>query len=158
MKVSRWFIVILTVGLTAGCAGDGSRTRQDEVAERGRTVMPFDLDRTTHTFTPTGDGLVEDVTADRAGDTKQTGLIRAHLAAEARRFQAGDFTDPTRIHGSDMPGLAQLSAGAPRIEIAYQDLPDGARIRFRTDDRALVEALHAWGAAQVSDHGGHATS
>jgi len=106
------------------------------VAERGRTFMPFDLDRTTHTFTPTSDGL----------------------AVESRRFRAGDFSDPAHIHGPAMPGLAQLAAGAPRIDITYEDVPAGALIRFRSTDPALVAALHAWGAAQTSDHGSHATS
>jgi hypothetical protein len=32
----------------------------------------------------------------------------------------------------------------------------GARITYTTADAALVEALHAWGKAQVLDHGAHA--
>ena len=128
------------------------------MAERGRTFMPFDLDRTTHTFTPTSDGLVETVTADRADDIEQITLIRGHLAVESRRFRSGDFSDPAHIHGPAMPGLAQLAAGAPRIDITYEDVPAGALIRFRSTDPALVAALHAWGAAQTSDHGSHATS
>jgi hypothetical protein len=115
--------------------------------------MPFDLDQTTHKFTPTRDGLMQQVTTDWPGDTQQTALVRAHLADEVRRFQASDYADPARIHGSDMPGLAELSAGANRIEITYADVTDGAAIRFRTSDPALVQALHAWAAAQVSDHG-----
>jgi len=152
MKASRWVAVTLGLAVMAGCAA-GPPTRQDQVAERGRTVMPFDLDRTTHAFTPTPDGLVEEVTADRGDDTDQITLIRTHLVAEARRFRAGDYTDPARIHGPDMPGLAQLAAGAARVEIGYADIPAGARIRFRTSDPSLVAALHAWGAAQTSDHG-----
>jgi hypothetical protein len=150
----------LALLLAAACGAEESTapTRQDQVADRGRTVMPFDLDRTTHRFTPTPDGLVQEVTADRPGDTEQITLIRTHLAAEARRFRSGDFADPARIHGPHMPGLAQLADGAPRIDIAYEDISAGARIRFRTGDPSLVAALHAWGAAQTTDHGGHATS
>jgi hypothetical protein len=156
----RFVTLTLVLAVTAGCgaSGSGESARQEQVAERGRTVMPFDLDRTTHTFTPTSDGLVETVTADRVDDTEQITLIRAHLAAETRRFRAGDFSDPARIHGPDMPGLAQLADGASRLEITYEDLPAGALIRFRTSEPALVAALHAWGAAQTSDHGSHATN
>ena len=160
MKHGRWLSALIAIGLLTGCADGPSATpgppRQAEVAQRGRSVMPFDLDRTTHQFTPTSDGLAEVVTADQPGDAVQTSLIRGHLREEAQRFRAGDYTDPARIHGSEMPGLAALSAGASRIEITYADVPDGATIRFRTSEPALVDALHAWGAAQVSDHGRHA--
>jgi hypothetical protein len=154
---------LATVGLLAlllgGCAAEpenATTLRQAEVADKGRAVMPFDLDRTTHRFTPTEDGLLEQVVADQAGDEVQTGLIRQHLAHEARRFQAGDFGDPARIHGPGMPGLAELSAGAARITVTYADLSGGASLTFRTSDPALVTALHQWGAAQVADHGKHA--
>lgn len=130
--------------------------RQAEVAEKGRTVMPFDLDRTTHRFLPTDDGLRQEVVADQPGDGTQITLVRQHLTAEAQRFQAGDFTDPARIHGPDMPGLAELSAGAAKITISYADLPDGASLTFRTTDPTLIRALHDWGRAQISDHGAHA--
>jgi hypothetical protein len=55
-----------------------------------------------------------------------------------------------------MPGLAELSAGAIAITITYTNLDDGAALDFRTTDPALIQALHAWGEAQVSDHGRHA--
>jgi len=53
----------------------------------------------------------------------------------------------------EMPGLAELKAGAGRIEIVYADVLAGGEILYRTDDPALVSALHAWFDAQVSDHG-----
>ena len=163
MRTSRWSTALIAIGLLAGCAPAGSGpvaadpSRQADVAERGRSVMPFDLAQTTHRFTPVADGLTEEVTADRTDDTEQIALIRAHLTEEARRFRTGDYADPASIHGHQMPGLAQLSAGASRIEITYAEITDGATIRFRTGDPALVQALHAWGAAQVSDHGQHAS-
>lgn len=137
----------------AGC-GD-SRSRQDEVASRGEDVMPFDLEKTTHRFTPQDDGLLEEVTADDPSDSEQIRLIREHLEHEAARFREGDFAAPARIHGGDMPGLPELKQNADRIEISYRATPAGATIRFRTDEPHLVTALHAWGEAQVSDHGSH---
>ena len=52
--------------------------------------------------------------------------------------------------------LAELRQGYARIEVAYSELSDGAQIRYTTSDPAMVAALHAWFAAQLSDHGGHA--
>ncbi|ONI84905.1 hypothetical protein ALI22I_31040 [Saccharothrix sp. ALI-22-I] len=43
--------------------------RQSEVAAKGSTVMPFDLDKTTHRFTPRPDGLLQEVVADEPADT-----------------------------------------------------------------------------------------
>lgn len=118
--------------------------------------MPFDLDRTTHRFTPTQSGLVEEVVADDSDDAEQVERIRAHLTEEAGRFAAGDFGDPVRIHGSEMPGLAELEDGAAEIQVGYADLPDGGRLTFNTTNAELITALQRWGASQVDDHGEHA--
>jgi len=157
-------MVALITLFAAACGGDdttdGPTTadRQDAVAERGAEVMAFDLDATTHAFRPTDDGLVEDVTADDAEDGENILLIREHLADERERFARGDYGDPAQIHGDEMPGLAELEAGADEIEIFYEVLDDGARLTFTADDPALVDALHRWGEAQVTDHGEHAAT
>jgi hypothetical protein len=147
----------LAVAALAACGG-GASDRQAEVAEHGAEVMPFDLDATTHSFTPVGDGLVQTVLVRDPTDRRQVGLVRAHLGAEADRFAAGDYRDPAHIHGTAMPGLAELEDGAARIEIVVADVPAGARITYSTADPALVRALHSWGRAQVADHGSGASS
>lgn len=142
-----------------GCAApdqEARTSRQAEVAQKGAAVMPFDLEKTTHRFLPGDGGLRQEVVADQAGDTTQITLIREHLTAETERFRRGDFRDPASIHGADMPGLAELTAGASRIAVTYTDLTDGAALSFRTTDPSLVRALHAWAEAQTVDHGGHA--
>ncbi|GII78525.1 hypothetical protein Sru01_35070 [Sphaerisporangium rufum] len=130
--------------------------RQEEVAAKGREVMPFDLDRTTHHFDKNARGGVQTVLADDPGDRSQIDLIRGHLDKEIRRFRTGDFGDPATIHGDRMPGLDRLGAGHTRIRMTYQDMPAGGRITYSTDDETLVGALHDWFDAQVSDHGRHA--
>lgn len=139
---------LTTISLTGG-------DREREVAERGRRVMPFDLEATTHHFEPTADGLIETVTADEPSDQKQIALIRSHLELEAQRFRSGDYSDPARIHGDDMPGLEPLTGSWSTVSISYEEVAAGARIVFRSDDRSTVDALHAWAKAQVSDHGRH---
>lgn len=132
------------------------RERLEAVAERGASVMPFGLDRTTHVFQATPDGGVQQVIADDPADTSQIALIRSHLIAEAEKFRRGDFGDPAAIHGAMMPGLAQLQQGFAAVDVAYSELPDGAQIRYTARDTAMVSALHDWFQAQLSDHGGHA--
>ncbi|KOX15241.1 hypothetical protein ADK67_41995 [Saccharothrix sp. NRRL B-16348] len=150
--------------MSSGCTdsstsiGSSSSSREAEVAERGASVMPFDLERTTHRFSKADTGGVQTVVADDAQDNTQISLIREHLTAEAERFRRGDFTDPASIHGVEMPGLDTLRTHGGRITIDYETIPDGARITYATDDITLRDALHHWFDAQVTDHGRHATS
>ncbi len=150
---------LLVGALAAGGYVWGARSdddRQARVAERGAEVMPFDLDRTTHVFRKSSEGGVQTVVADDPADGRQVALVRKHLLEEAEAFRRGDFDDPMAIHGEEMPGLAALRASAGRIEITYEDVPSGGRIRYETQDAALMAALHSWFDAQVMDHGAHA--
>ena len=131
--------------------------RQSSVHDMGQEVMPFDLGETTHVFEMTETGGIQEVIADDPSDAAQVSLIRQHLQHEALRFRAGDFSDPTSLHGSDMPGLAELAQGAERMTIDYTELPDGARLTFTTSESYLVTALHRWFGAQLSDHASDAT-
>lgn len=147
--------VTLAAAAFAAQPGDVDRARQADVARKGAIVMPFDLARTTHFFDDRESGGIETVMANEASDSRQIELIRAHLAAEAKRFGRGDFSDPAKIHGADMPGLAQLSAAGSKLKVSYEELPAGARLTYVSNDKALVSAIHEWFAAQRSDHGAH---
>ncbi|GAB2975519.1 hypothetical protein GCM10023080_045250 [Streptomyces pseudoechinosporeus] len=149
---------VLLIGDAQQDSSDRRTDRQQVVAERGRSVMPFDLEQTTHHFTPTETGGVQNVVADQPDDTKQIDLIRAHLQQEAEAFGRGDFGDPAQIHGDSMPGLAELEDGYQRIEVRYRERPDGATLTYATDEPVLIDALHDWFQAQLSDHGDHAES
>lgn len=134
-----------------------AQTRQQEVAVKGAKVMPFDLEQTTHVFEKLDDGGLQKVVVKDPANKKQIALIRSHLKEESERFRKGDFSDPAKIHGEDMPGLAQLKASAAKIDVRYSALPDGAQIRYQAKDPKLVTALHQWFSSQVSDHGHHAS-
>ena len=144
--------VAITVEANSATADSG---REQVIGERGAEVMPFDLDATTHRFEPILNGGLQTVTADTPTDREQIDLIQQHLREEATAFTRGEFDDPARIHGTDMPGLTTLQANANRIDITYQSRPDGGEIRYTTNDPALVTALHNWFAAQRTDHQGH---
>ena len=131
--------------------------RQAEVARLGADVMPFSLAATTHVFSKTRDGGTQRVVAKRASDTAQVRLVREHLRLIRAQFLKGDFSGPSHIHGDQMPGLVALQAAKPgRIAIVYKDVAAGAELRFRTGDPRLVEALHDWFDAQLTDHGADA--
>jgi len=133
-------------------------TRQDEVARLGQQVMPFNLDKTLHIFSKTEVGGLQKVIVKEPSNDSQIALIREHLKKISEEFKQGNFADPTRIHGKDMPGLSTLqSAESGTINIQYHELADGAEITYTTDKLALINAIHLWFDAQLSDHAQHAT-
>jgi hypothetical protein len=154
-------ILSLSLGVAVLCStgwlSPPAINRQASVHDMGQMVMPFDLGQTTHVFEMTETGGIQDVIADDPSDDDQISLIRQHLQHEASRFRDGDFSDPASLHGSAMPGLAELAQGAERIAIEYVDLPNGARLVFAATDSKLVTALHRWFGAQLSDHAADAT-
>lgn len=145
---------LLLAGVARFSGADPSRAQQ--VVERGASVMPFDLDATTHVFDPTPAGGVQTVVADDPTDTDEVELVREHLREEERRFRIGDFGDPVTIHGDEMPGVDVLEARFDELDTAYRDLPDGGEITYLSSDPEVVLALHEWFEAQLDDHGDHA--
>ena len=145
-------VLVVTLGLVTSTAC----TRQAQVAARGAQVMPFDLEQTIHVFQRLDDGGRQTVTVKNPSNARQIALIQGHLQHEAEKFRRGDFSDPAKIHGDDMPGLAELKTGIGEIDIRYTALPNGGEIRYTTANPVLVTALHQWFAAQLSDHGRHA--
>ncbi len=127
--------------------------RQAMIHNKGASVMPFDLNQTTHIFKKTDSGGIQQVIAKDPKNSSQISLIRMHLKMEAELFQKGDFADPAKLHGTDMPGLNNLSKGASEIKITYSDLANGGQITYFTDNKDLAAAIHSWFDAQLSDHG-----
>jgi hypothetical protein len=133
-----------------------AQTPQQHVHQMSHSVMPFDMSKTVHIFRMTESGGVQRVVVRDTRAADQVALIRQHLRHEAELFQRGNFSDPAKLHGADMPGLRELQAGASRVEVSYSELPEGAQITFATDDLKLLTAIHRWFGAQLSEHGSDA--
>lgn len=132
--------------------------RQQEVAAKGAMVMPFDIHNSTHVFMKTIGGGIQQVVAKDSSDSELVSAIRMHLSMEADHFKTGDYSDPMKIHGMDMPGVQDLSRVKPgQLAITYRELPAGAEIDYSGKDPATVDAIHRWFDAQLSDHGSDAT-
>jgi hypothetical protein len=156
-KSSRMALLLFCLAMASAMAAQAQQ-RQAEVAARGAGVMPFDLKDSSHIFTKSRNGGLQQVQARNPKDIAQVRLIRSHLRDIAARFEQGDFSAPTQIHGDDMPGLAQLKLAMPgEISIQYRDLFNGAQIRYATSNPALVPVLHQWFDAQLADHGADAS-
>jgi hypothetical protein len=125
-----------------------------EVSQRGKDVMPFNLDATTHIFTKNAQGGIQQVVSKIKNDDAQVTLIQKHLQDIRVQFLKGDFSAPANIHGQEMPGLSALMASKPgQITIEYQSIEGGAEIIYLTKNANLVLALHQWFGAQLQDHG-----
>jgi hypothetical protein len=159
MRIHPLRAALISLTLTfsiASLAQDSSR--QDDVAKRGADVMPFSHSATLHVFAKTSEGGTLRLIVRDPTDTRQIQLVRAHLQDVRGRFEKGDYSGPSHIHGDNMPGLAELKAAKPgQIAISYQDVADGAELEYRTSDPKLISALQAWIDAQLSDHGKDAT-
>jgi len=149
---ARWVAILLLIGAVNAPA----ESRQEHVHQMAHRVMPFDISKTVHIFKMTEFGGVQRVIAKDPKAKDQIALIQQHLRHEAGRFQQGDYSDPAKLHGADMPGLKELQTGASQIEVSYAALPSGAEITFRTTDLHLLTALHRWFGAQLSEHGADA--
>jgi hypothetical protein len=96
--MNPFFISLLLVLFAATllhAADPADEKRFDEVAERGTHVMPFDLEKTTHVFSKTADGGIQQVIAKDKSDTEQIQLIRDHLSEISEEFRQDDFSKPT---------------------------------------------------------------
>lgn len=158
MKIIKPCILsILLLGLPVQANEKADEARLDEVARRGAQVMPFSLEQTTHIFTKTEKGGLQQIIVKDIANTGQIRLIRDHLGKISGEFAGGNFHDPLEIHGEDMPGLAEMrKAGAGQIKVEYKELTNGAQIEYLTDTPGLVDAIHRWFDAQLSDHARHA--
>ena len=133
-----------------------AQTPQQHVHQMSHSVMPFDMSKTVHIFKMTESGGVQRVVVKDTREADQVALVRQHLRHEAEQFQRGNYSDPAKLHGADMPGLRELQAGTSRVEVSYSELPAGAQLSFSTDDLKLLTAIHRWFGAQLSEHGADA--
>lgn len=156
MKKTLLIMVVIFSTATAYAEPDANAVRLDEVAARGRHVMPFDLEKTLHIFEKNAHGGLQQVIAKDAGDSEQINLIRKHLAQLTKRFTSGDFAGPRRIHGDTMPGVQALAGAGGKVRFLYRELTNGAEIEYIAEDPALIDAIHSYFDAQLSDHARHA--
>jgi hypothetical protein len=148
------FIGLLLFSTTAPALEKASPKQIEDVQQRVQQAVPYALDQTLQTFSKTVHGGVLHVVAKSADDTRQIKLIQAYLLKMANDFKKGDFSETERMHGADMPGLAQLKkAETDDIKYDYKVLVNGAQIHYSTEYPQYVQALHEWLDAQASDHG-----
>lgn len=128
--------------------------RMNEVHRSVQQSVPFNLDETQQSFSKTVHGGIQHITAKSTDNPLLVKSIQTYMLKLANQFRKGDFSDTERMHGANMPGLAQLKkAATDDIKYEYKALENGAQIHFSTEDTHLLDNLHAWFDAQINDHG-----
>jgi hypothetical protein len=119
---------------------------------RGEKAMGFDQQATTHHFYLYEDGGEIEVTVKDPKDKANLDAIRSHLPHISSMFAAGDFSMPHFVHADDVPGTAAMSRMRDRIAYAYEDVPNGGRVRINTRFARALSAVHEFLRYQIGDH------
>lgn len=135
--------------VSSHCGGD----HHAQVDARGDQVMGFDHDKSTHHFRLTPSGGAIEVSANDPGDEKTRAAIREHLAHIAKKFAAGDFEAPMRIHDRVPPGMPVMQREKGKISWTYEDVETGGRVVIATKDPEALAAIHEFLRFQIRDHG-----
>ena len=114
----------------------------------------FSSQLTLQTYTKTAHGGVQHVVVKSTENRTEIKLIQAQLQKLANAFSKGDFSIPEKVHGANMPGLAELKMANPNdIRFEYRELPNGGQIHYSSEYPQYVQALHEWFDAQTAAHG-----
>jgi hypothetical protein len=78
--------------------------------------------------------------------------IRSHLAHIVTMFSNGDFSLPMFIHSQVPPGVPVMKEKRSAISYTFEELPDGGRVRIKTEDSDALKAVHEFLRFQIEDH------
>ena len=103
----------MIVGLSLSVAATFAQqtaTGAHHLDARGKSVMGFDQQKTTHHFLLFEDGGAIDVAVKDPKDAENLKAIRSHLPHITHLFADGQFDAPMLVHDrKDVPGTAELA-------------------------------------------------
>jgi hypothetical protein len=112
----------------------GAQHGQHPMDARGKAVMGFDQDKTTHHFLLYEDGGAIDVSVKDAKDAANRDAILL-------------------VHDTkQVPGAAELARLKALIKYSYVETPAGGRVDIVATDKAAVAAVHEFLRFQIADH------
>jgi hypothetical protein len=120
---------------------------------KGKQVMGFDQQKTTHHFLIYEDGGAIDVSVKDAANTADRDAIRSHLPHIAHLFGQGDFDAPMLVHDrKDVPGTKELATLKAKVTYTYVETSGGGRVDIVTTDPQALAAVYAFLKFQIEDH------
>lgn len=148
-------LIAITFGLLAlNATCQAIENSPDVVHQRMQQLVPYAVDQTLETFSKSVHGGTQHIVVKSESNATQIKLLQTHLQKMVEKFRKGDFSITERLHGADMPGLAQLKTAKPYdIKFEYTALNNGGQIHYSSEYPLLVGALHEWFDAQSRGHG-----
>ena len=153
--MTRPFVLALTASLAFGgpLLARQAGGHAQHLDARGKHVMGFDQQKTTHHFLLYEDGGAIEVTVKDRADTTNLDAIRQHLPHIAQLFSNGDFSSPMLVHDrKDVPGTKDLARLKAKLKYEYAQIATGGRVEIVTADKDALSALHAFLKFQIEDH------
>jgi hypothetical protein len=123
-----------------------------QMNHRGAQVMGFDQDKTAHHFYLYADGGAIDVSVKDASDKTNLDAIRAHLPHIVTMFSEGNFEAPMLVHGTVVPGTAEMKQVKDAITWKFEESARGGRVTISTSSAEALKAVHAFLRYQITDH------
>ena len=137
---------------TAQSPSHGSATdRRADGEEMPHGGMPVSMADAAHLFTLTTNGG-QQLVLSSTDNPAQVAAVRVHLLKLAVSLSTGDISDPSAVHGADMPGLAELGAAAGRFSVTFVLEERGARLVFSARDPEVVRTIHRYLLSQIVLH------
>ena len=154
MKSSHTFATAaLALLLSTPLVAQQSAGAAHHLDARGRQVMGFDQQKTTHHFRLYEDGGAIEVSVKDKADTENLTAIRGHLPHISKLFGDGEFEAPMHVHNAgDIPGMADLARLKSKLTYTFVETPTGGRVDIVTTDKEALDALHAFLRFQITDH------
>ena len=141
-----------TLVLTLTLAAFNGQQSPSQMDHRGAQVMGFDQDKTSHHFYLYPDGGAIDVSVKDASDKTNLEAIRAHLPHIVMMFGEGNFDAPMLVHGTEVPGAAEMKKIKDTITWKYEETARGGRVTIGTANAEALKAVHAFLRFQITDH------
>ncbi len=129
-----------------GHAGHGSEV------DRRHDTLGMSHSTSTHSFRLFDDGGAIELRANHSEDRPTVEGIRVHLRDIAGQFSKGDFSTPGFVHGYAPDGVEPMKELGEAIRYTYEELPEGGRIRIRTNSSAARDVIHAFLRFQIIEH------
>ena len=145
-------LLTLVLALSAALTAQHPQDDHAQMAVRGAKTMGFDQAAATYHFHLHEDGGAIQVTVNDPEDKTNLEAVRAHLPQISKMFAAGDFSTPHFIHEDNVPGTEGMTRLRDRIAYAYEDIPNGGRVRITTRHARALSAVHGFLRYQITEH------
>jgi hypothetical protein len=153
MSSSRFACAALALAISTPLLAQQTAGTAHHLDARGRQVMGFDQQKTTHHFRLYEDGGAIEVSVKDKADAENLAAIRGHLPHISKLFGDGQFEAPMHVHNAgDIPGMADLARLKSKLTYTFVETPTGGRVDIATTDKEALAAVHAFLRFQITDH------